>query len=277
MSKAGALDKAEALVWRCWAALGVSSALPPIQDLLIDPEGLILMTAVVADARLRDEAVDWCARHHRLIAATRLKNAAKPLTDRAIADLFAFTARVNASSPATWPSGSVTASAQRLSGKSRLSDLREPALARLRYRTLFGVGSRAEVLISLQRNQWTTISSLAEQTGYAKRIVAMALDELVLAGKVVRRQSANRHIYELHPESGLHAYAGEVASGDLPWGALADLLATLKLHAKAKSIVREIELRKRAERRGLSGALPESGSAEAGIEAFLDDAMRRWG
>ncbi len=69
-------EQATALAWGAWVELGVSGWTDTHSDWAIDPEPLIVFTAFLGDedARLRDEATDWCVRNWRYVSKTRLKN-----------------------------------------------------------------------------------------------------------------------------------------------------------------------------------------------------------
>src|SRR5438045_3810519 len=67
------------LAWSLWAEMGVSGWTRRHQDWAIDPEPLILFTALIGerDPRLRDECVTWCVRNSRYISTARLRNLLK--------------------------------------------------------------------------------------------------------------------------------------------------------------------------------------------------------
>ena len=54
------------LCWGAWSELGVSGWSRTHMTWAIDPEPLIVFTAIAdLDPRLRDEALDWCIRNSR--------------------------------------------------------------------------------------------------------------------------------------------------------------------------------------------------------------------
>src|SRR5258708_7406629 len=63
-------------LWSMWAEFGVSGWERHRQDSALDLEALIVTTARLGhrDARLRNEALDWCIAHGRIASAIRLKH-----------------------------------------------------------------------------------------------------------------------------------------------------------------------------------------------------------
>ncbi|MBK8011528.1 MAG: hypothetical protein IPK13_09265 [Deltaproteobacteria bacterium] len=222
-------EAAQAFLWRCWTTLGVAGVSRPFVDLLVDPEGLLVLTGIALDdARLSAEVVDWSARCFGYVSVSRLKNIMRSLTPAERARVYELTAQVNAAAPARWPTGEVEATdVVRLSGKSRLPSLASPALAHLRYRALFGTTSRAEILLCLQRQRGArTAAEIAQITAYAKRIVARTLEELTQGGIVVATQNGNRLNYD----------------GAFDWIFWARVIGACEATRAAKASVRRIEL-----------------------------------
>lgn len=240
-------DTVEQFLWRAWTTLGVAGSVPPLGDLLIDPEGLLIMTAVTSgDARLQDEVVDWASRYFSHISKARLRNASQRLSGEERVRLSNLAGRVNAVSSARWPATQWKGPRPRLSGKSRLpSPLDAGALAHLRYRAIFGTTSRAEILLYLDRmDGWASAASIASAVGYAKRIVATTLDELALAQVVATEESGNRTDYRLRSKRQLDALAGAIAEERLDWVGWTRVLATCARTASSKPNVARVELAK---------------------------------
>ena len=111
------------LAWRQWTELGVAGV-EPYGPVAIGIEELVLLTATLADAdpRLRDEALDWCAKFGRFVSKPRLKNLLRSLSPDAQACFATFAASHNAMTNAGWP-GDLGGKALRvrLSGKSKLA------------------------------------------------------------------------------------------------------------------------------------------------------------
>lgn len=159
------------------------------QQVLLDPEALILFTAALADLdpRLRDESMDWCIRFGATISISRLRNLMRAGIG-SIASFDAYASEVNRASRLTWPvskkygsPGSKEQCKHIPSGKSEAPDLSRPALLRLRLRAIFGVGARADVLTELLLSSNKSASELAKM-GYSKRRVASTLDDLTRGG-----------------------------------------------------------------------------------------------
>lgn len=173
------------LLWSQWAELGVSGWERHHGDSSIDVESLVLATArlVHLDARLRDEALDWCVAHGRLLSAVRLKRLLALWDDETRARFAAFAATVNAHSTLRWPDGG-----ERLTwsptGRSAPPDLARPALLQLRLRALWGVTARAEVLrvMLAAGDRFMGIREVAIAAAYGKDAVADALDNLHRGG-----------------------------------------------------------------------------------------------
>ncbi len=173
------------LAWSLWTELGVSGNIQNHHDCLIDLEMLIVLTALIADAdpRLRDEALDWCCKHHHFVSISRLKAILKtqPATHKPYS---IFAATLNSISDAKWPILLTSQSLQlKLSGKSMPPRLESPSLLNLRMRAVFGVGTRADLITFFltQKNKDFTVSDLTE-IGYAKSNLVAALDSFVQSG-----------------------------------------------------------------------------------------------
>ena len=203
------LDTAiDEFLWRAWVALGVRGTAPPLRPSIIDPEGLILMTAVlVKDKRLRDESVDWCARMFEHVSKTRLRNKSKQLSQDALKPFQRYCATVNSHSSAKWPTDDTAKPyATKLSGKSVLAPLASSATAWLRFRAIFGVTARADILLHLLVHEHvSSAAELAQVVGASKRNANATLDNLVIAGIVEKRPVRNRYVFSLrNPEALRH-------------------------------------------------------------------------
>lgn len=203
----GAVQQAaNELSWRAWTTLGVSGVAPTLESILIDPEGLIIFTALTCgDPRLLVESRDWLANYDTYIMKGRLKYLTRGLPKGAKKLLSEYLAGdSSATGRSTWP------------------DTSNPALARLRYRLLFGRTSRAEILLSLRTARGSRSAlDVSGNAGFAKRQTAITLEELVLA-KLVRSETVgNRTVYSLKHSKRLDAFAGKPALADVDWQKLA--------------------------------------------------------
>jgi hypothetical protein len=244
---------------RQWKALGVALAGETyVGSAVIDPEALILFTAALgdADARVRDESMDWCVQHGaRLISTSRLRNIRKLLPPESADRIDTYVATVNEHGGTRWPvdSASVRARDLRPSGKSVLPRLRKSSpLLRLQLRALFGVTARAEVILALSTgetgNRFRSASDLSS-TGYSKRNVALVLEDLALCELVVTKKLGNRIGYRLDTGARLETLAPAIRSASMVrWDLrLALLIAASVMVDRAESkkpVLRSVEARR---------------------------------
>lgn len=223
-------EQAVALAWGAWSELGVSGWTETHEDWAIDPEPLIVFTALLGDAepRLRDEATDWCIRNWRYVSKTRLKNTIRswPGADRSAYG--EFVATVGAHAGVAWP-GSTEARPYTPTGRSVLPPLDRPSLVWLRLRAMFGLGARTEILryFLAKPSGRAGVAEIGAATGYTKRNIAEASDHLERAGVLDVRQSGNRFSYGLARRSELEAFVGGFPSLRPDWTALLHVSAEL--------------------------------------------------
>ncbi len=174
------LDRA----WIQWIALGVDAA-GESDDAVVDPEGLIALTAELgdADARLRDVSTDWCVAYGRYINGARLKQVVRELgtPPEAIGE---YVATVAAAGGPSWPMATEPRPQYATRGKARLDSARSRPRLRIRLRAAFGVNARADVLAALlvAPQNGLSVADLARKTRFTKPSTAFAVDALVLAG-----------------------------------------------------------------------------------------------
>ncbi len=183
------------LLWRQWTTLGVAGV-NGAEPIAIDLEALLILTAQLSrqDPRLRDEALDWCAKSHRFISKPRLKQLLKLTSDTGRVAFAPFAATLHHQVGGTWPTAE---NAERwkvsLSTKSRAPELEEPALINLKLRALFGVSARADIIAAILH--WPAPDFGAADLvwiGYTKRNLADALDGLADAGLLASVRVGNR-------------------------------------------------------------------------------------
>lgn len=241
--------------WDEWAQMGVLATPRRESPWACDPEAHLLFTLQVArsDPRLFEEVLDWTATNFTLLSAQRLRNMEaspddQPLVDGALAWLSANGDRVRAFAPRRTPaaagepellfyrqrtptridetflSAGFIKPATTRSRKSKRPDPRLPINFPYLLRSVFGVGSRAEVMRFLltgtasapggQRPRFTT-SAIAESAGFAKRNVQDTLNALVQAQAVELVTRGKEHLYRvdldawrrpLHLEDGVPQY-----------------------------------------------------------------------
>jgi hypothetical protein len=216
-----------ALAWSLWAELGVSGWERRHKKWFVDPEPLILFTAWLGDedARLRDEATDWCIRYGSWISATRLANMLEA-RDEARERFGELAATVALHSSVRWR-GATTARPFQPTGKSRLESFDAPSLVSLRLRALLGIGARAEVVrqclsaASLARSA----SDFVDDAGFMKRNIADALDALRLGGALEATRRQNKVAFRLRRQRAWHDLLGDLPSVWPRWSSLLPLLA----------------------------------------------------
>jgi DNA-binding transcriptional ArsR family regulator len=201
------LDRA----WIQWIALGVD-AVGESDDAVVDPEGLIALTAELgdADARLRDVSTDWCVSHGRYVNGARLKQVVRELRTppEAIGE---YVATVAVAGGPAWPMATQPRPEYVPRGKARLDSARSRSRLRIRLRAAFGVNARADVLAALLAapHSGLSVADLARRTRFTKPNVAFAVDALVLAGLLEARTVGNERRFVL-------ARPGEILPGLRP-------------------------------------------------------------
>lgn len=186
-----------------WAEFGISGWERHHQDSALDLEALILTTARLShrDARLRDEALDWCVAHGRIASAVRLKHLLA-MADHPTRESFGgFAATVNLHTHLRW-SGATSPLAFTATGRSSAPTATRPALLQLRLRTLWGVSARAEVLrvMLIEGDRFMGISEVAAAAAYGKDAVADALENLHRGGLLETAGARNQRMFRLPGE-----------------------------------------------------------------------------
>ncbi|MBV9822682.1 MAG: hypothetical protein JO144_10625 [Actinobacteria bacterium] len=211
------------IAWGAWAELGVSGWVRSHRDWAVDPEPLIVVTPLIAeaDARLRDEALDWCVSHWRHISRARLRNLLRAQPDAVIEAYRQFAGTVNEHSAANWPDAGQP---QRYTPTRRSTPPRldRNSLVWLRTRAMFGASARAEILryFLSHRGGRVGIAALATVIGYAKRNVAEECAALHRAGVLAMRPELNRLVYALERDEQLRAFVGGLPPVLPDWTAL---------------------------------------------------------
>lgn len=189
------------VLWGQWRELGVPAAAAPVVR-LIDPEALILYTAIFTEAhpddRLRDGAISWCVRYHQLVSTARLKRL-RGLVRIGADDAFErFASQVGAhvkrlpwptkDAPSWTPSTKVEL--PRLDGRQ--------TLLRVRCRAMFGVNAKAEAVAFMASvGDHVMLAAIERHTGYSRTQIADGLSGLEHAGWVYRTTVGNATRYSL--------------------------------------------------------------------------------
>lgn len=196
------------LAWSLWTELGVAGVKQNHQDVLIWIEELILFTSALSsvDPRLRDESMDWCLEFHHLISIHRLNSLKKDFEPwiRESFSQYAATINVKLSKPLWKPFVELPPFVIHQSHKSILRPHASAALLNIRARSIFTVGSRAD-LITFFLTHPNTNFSVAEvaEIGYSKRNLAEVLDDLHFGNLFDRFMQGNQQRYRLKAHSPL--------------------------------------------------------------------------
>lgn len=217
--------------WDQWAQMGVFAPTQRSDRWAADPEALLLFSLEIGrdEPRLFDELLDWMLTNERLVSVQRLRNLSSD-DNRDLAEAaLAWVARHGPSARFKPPAGGREQSgnpsplfrtvAQQVrnpdevflafdllkpdtppSGKSRFPDTERPINFAFRLRSLFGLGSRAEVVRYLITFSETAVpaQSIADAAGYAKRNVNETLTALVASGTVTTFEVGNERRYLLN-------------------------------------------------------------------------------
>ncbi|MDQ1739708.1 MAG: hypothetical protein QOE53_1360 [Pseudonocardiales bacterium] len=218
------------VVWGAWAELGVSGWARTHRDWAIDPEPLVIVTPLIAarDARLRDEALDWCVHNWRHISRVRLRNLLRAQPDDVVDAYARFAATVNAHGGANWPEESQSW-AYATTGRSMPPALSRDSLIWLRMRAMFGVSARTEILRYFLSHEGVraSVTTLATASGYTKRNIADESTTLQRAGVLGVRSVLNRLDYSLDRDVQLRAFVGEPPPVLPDWTTLLRLIRAL--------------------------------------------------
>jgi len=241
------------LAWSLWTEFGVPGwERRRHHDTAIDPESLIVFTAVISeiDSRLRDEVMGWCIAFDRLISIVRLKNVVKQQAEPDVRLFNRFAAALNDAAELDWPAGGYRSSIAiepRTRNWSR--DLSKTAsTVSLRLRGIFGVGARAEVLRVFLAYPDAALSApeMAPMVLYIRRNVALALEALEIGGLVDSLLERNSLRYMLSRRTALVELAAPVPPKFPAWSELFKLLLGLRHtinNPKKTSLLRSIQAR----------------------------------
>ncbi len=189
------------LAWSLWIELGVNGVVRKHQKVLILPEELILLTAILSetDPRLRDESLDWCANYHHYISISRLKSILKDLGTLLSLPFSIYATTLNSDSRTGWPVFIDTPPLTFIpSGKSCLRPLESPALLNIRARSMFSPGARADLItFFLTHRKSDFAASDLEEIGYTKRNLLEILEQFSLSGLFHQSTLRNQYRYSI--------------------------------------------------------------------------------
>lgn len=240
------------LAWSLWTGLGVPGQIDNHTDHAIDPEALIIFTAVLGDMdpRLRDEATDWCIRYGNLVSGARLKNLLANEPQMVHQRYGEFAATVAMHSSLRWP-GRTSPREHTPKARSKIHAFDRKSHVVLRLRGLLGVGARAEVVRSFLASPSGkfTATDLATETNYTKRNVAQVLEALRLVGFVKAFPIRNHVCYTITNKRNtqLREQLAPMPTVFLRWSYILRLITSLfeamKRLEQKSDVVRSVEIR----------------------------------
>lgn len=246
------IDQSERLCWGLWTELGVPGVVHDQADRTVDLETLVVFTATLAsrDPRLLGLAIDWCAAHHDLVSASRVRGLARNQRDEVRRAYDAFAHRVNEDKPRALPLiGNAPPLSCPSSNKNFRLQLKRPSLVRVRFASIFGPSIKAGILAELLASaQELSTTELADALFYQRRPVAIAIDALVAAGVIDEVKAPGRVRYRLASPKGLTAFAGATATEHVRWplvfAILADLLSFANTYEDNDSVSAVVAMNK---------------------------------
>jgi DNA-binding transcriptional ArsR family regulator len=229
MNDEALVDAMLGVAWSQWRELGVPSVVRGSEHQVVDPERLISVTPALArfDARLDEQAFDWCAAHGDWVSARRLRAVASEAHPLFSSAFLPWAETLVPHTRSAWADGTHAGPDRRPRTSPRL-DLRRPSLARLRSRALLGVGARADVVCDLlaRSHQWIPAGDVAS-VGYSRRAVSAVLNDLERADVLICSQAGRSRLYRLRQPSDL---ASLLRAGDIrwpPWDSVFDVIGHL--------------------------------------------------
>lgn len=196
--------------WRAWSSLGVAGWKRASFGACVDIDALVLLTGCLgdADARLRDESIDWCASNVALVSRSRLAHLLRD--GQPNASWAAYAATLQHVTKQGWP-GAGKAFEWTASHKSRLPERADGAALALRCRALFGATARGEVvrmMLMEPSDHPIDVRDFVTEARYTKRAIAEALDTLRLAGIVRATPVGNSYRHSIQRRAELEALLG---------------------------------------------------------------------
>ncbi|HYW49507.1 MAG TPA: helix-turn-helix domain-containing protein [Gemmatimonadaceae bacterium] len=189
-----------------WAALGATPDEQATSSAIIDPEALLLVSLwlIPREPALADTVHDWVAKWSDLLSVQRTRNIARSFPAATLVQLRAVAITAfergkdfrwspvikggdGAGDADTAHADVARSTDTRLPvGAARLAVERD-ALLVLRFRMAFGVGARADALAYLLARgaAWSTVTEIAQATGYTPSAIRRALDRMAEADIVM--------------------------------------------------------------------------------------------
>jgi hypothetical protein len=214
-----------------WSELGASSWEQSASTSVVELEPLIAFTAVVGvdERRLLAQAIDWCVGNAELVSLHQLRRVVSQQRWPFKGPIAEFGATAGHFMRKQWPGVTDERPFLRsLPGKSREPDLTKPTLIALRFRAIFGVGARSEILRFLLFHPWPhTAQEIAEEVPYGARQISKDLHLLSLAGTVRSQPGGPRSGYAIGDVPALVGIVGKPSARVVPWASLFRVLTAL--------------------------------------------------
>ena len=233
------LDSILELLWRQWTQFGVAGAVNSKDDLVLDPEALLIFSAHFAryDQRLYDLVIDWLQCNGESINLPRLKALLKRFTNADRKSLGFIAASVNLKK---WqplaknflpkdtgvetmffgnefvPKPDETAlrygfkrNQYLRSNKVMPFSTKGNASLLLRLRGAFGMSARAEAVLAMLNKEFCRIQDVADAGGFSWKSASDVLDELCTSGIAVTLDKSKRgRSYFLKDTVAMHTLFG---------------------------------------------------------------------
>lgn len=261
-------------LWATWAEVGASTWSGDAQALVVvDLEALLIGTAAVADARMRDAALGWASAHRHLLSRARAKQLLRDWPDpRGWSE---FAGQLTLVTEYAWP-GATRGASVVWSGDPPVGLPMSASTLTLRIRSAFGVSTRSEVVSMFLRRPdraHATASELVSEGAYSKRNISNALVALEGAGLLKRFLRSNTDRYQLtnpHPLRDVFAPAEPEVYQFVSWLRAAWILAAgLDAIADAPGGVRSVEARQVLGRVAAQlSTRPDTLSVPPGVDAW---------
>jgi hypothetical protein len=232
----GTLD----IIYAQWATLNANVTAAPCRGSVVDPEALVVATSALGryDARIFDEAMDWCTLNHRSLKPWRLKRIAVEFgedTTRCLAAIFDFIGEKTEVDlfPGVIQIGEeaidhvpveplffserkmfnaekrepdqvflrwkLKRGTPRMRGHSGSPDMRNPGNLMIRLRSYYGTGAKADVVTYLLTGKGGSSKEIASKIKYNQKSVYDALEQLVGADMAYKRGGVGNAYYWVDP------------------------------------------------------------------------------
>ena len=227
-------DLTEQLLWSVWTELGVPGTTRAHQDVVIDPEPLIVFTPLLArnDSRLLGLAFDWCISHAGHISAARMNGLAKVVSEPVRRELAAFNGCLTEYKVRWKPAASGLNLVQ--TRKTMALPTERPALLAFRLRGLAGVSVRADILCRLLMAPTNGLDSHAVRpSGSARRTVEVALADLLELGVVTAQGTSRRRRFHLRNRQDLSRFCH---AENLQWWDWTEILSVLEMLQRLENL-----------------------------------------